>query len=644
MYIMSNETEEPPPPNDWIASTWEDSPLREPNQDVLGRRDFSERLAASFENLATEESIVVGLDGPWGSGKSTILNFVESMLDAGDVLPVRFNPWLVGSDETTLVREFITTLGTALDKNIAPDKEKFSKIADRASSILRLGGAIPVVGGALKIAGDVAGELGGTFEASIADFRDSLESALREQKKSLLVIIDDLDRLSDAQLGTMFRLVKAVGVFPRTRYLLAFDRKVVEAALDRTSAGGGRFLDKIVQLSIPVPEAPYPSILAVFDNYLSGLRTQIGGHVVDAEWTLRKRTLDRYLAEHLATVRDAKRLGYTVEFHSSGSGHTLDELDLASFHALRQFSPRAADRLTAVHPSELSEQGADDILPDEGPWSDRTVDLVRSLLVQQRTDAERAPLRFATRSGRDRFLADPGVPSDDEVRRWVRLLFENQATESFSRWLVAQNGAVAQRAAEIAGEVYGDDLNEAQGLSLALTSQDWLALGQQNWVISKIALSGYVPLILEHVDLRLYIDLDAALKQRASQGHRPWENEENKALAKNVLRKRMAGLSDAPIWPDESGWQGSRQELLRQWVEVHGRDLLFQAVEHDLSTFVALRRLFPHEYSQVDELVEILGRNNLESLLTDTYPKDESERGDDIHRRFERWKVEQAAD
>jgi predicted KAP-like P-loop ATPase len=53
-----------------------DTPLQDPSQDLLGRSRFARGLAQGILQMDAEHGFVVALHGPWGSGKSTTLNFV----------------------------------------------------------------------------------------------------------------------------------------------------------------------------------------------------------------------------------------------------------------------------------------------------------------------------------------------------------------------------------------------------------------------------------------------------------------------------------------------------------------------------------------------------------------------------------------
>ena len=87
------------PNNDPVdSSLLEDAPLENPENDLLGRSSFSRSLAQAILNMGAEHGFVFAVFGPWGSGKSTTLNFVlhyinDLSTDSDKPILVRFNPW-----------------------------------------------------------------------------------------------------------------------------------------------------------------------------------------------------------------------------------------------------------------------------------------------------------------------------------------------------------------------------------------------------------------------------------------------------------------------------------------------------------------------------------------------------------------------
>jgi len=73
----------------------DDVPGQTPDDDRLRRHPLAEALAVRLERRheeGREASFLVHLDGPWGSGKTTVLNFVADELGEGWTI-VRYNAW-----------------------------------------------------------------------------------------------------------------------------------------------------------------------------------------------------------------------------------------------------------------------------------------------------------------------------------------------------------------------------------------------------------------------------------------------------------------------------------------------------------------------------------------------------------------------
>lgn len=58
-------------------AAWTDDPLDSAVDDTLGRQPYARQAADLIHNTHTfETSVVFGLSGPWGSGKSSLINMI----------------------------------------------------------------------------------------------------------------------------------------------------------------------------------------------------------------------------------------------------------------------------------------------------------------------------------------------------------------------------------------------------------------------------------------------------------------------------------------------------------------------------------------------------------------------------------------
>ncbi len=91
-----------------------DAPIKSQSEDRFRRYPFAKRIAETIVARPDPGSLVVGIYGAWGEGKTSVLNFINSyMRDKESVVCVSFNPWRF-KDEATLLLNYFNTLADAL--------------------------------------------------------------------------------------------------------------------------------------------------------------------------------------------------------------------------------------------------------------------------------------------------------------------------------------------------------------------------------------------------------------------------------------------------------------------------------------------------------------------------------------------------
>jgi predicted KAP-like P-loop ATPase len=87
------------------SSTGVDTPIRSLSEDRLGRRSFAQALAAEVMAAPVARGYVMGLTGPWGTGKTSILNMTVDAIGDQAVV-VQFNPWMFSGTEALVSADF----------------------------------------------------------------------------------------------------------------------------------------------------------------------------------------------------------------------------------------------------------------------------------------------------------------------------------------------------------------------------------------------------------------------------------------------------------------------------------------------------------------------------------------------------------
>lgn len=220
-----------------------DAPISSASFDRLDRMAFVQSFAEAIRAAKGEYSVVLALAGPWGSGKSSLLNLIAGELTATETekepLLVRFNPWwFTGTGE--LVPAFLQQLGAAVSRYEVKD----------------------VLGGATQALDQLADSLARPGETHRRDLdardiqlvRERVENIFRKSDRRIIVFMDDIDRISPDEMSQMLLIVRAIADFPNTTYVLSLDYEVVVEALENKLGVNGRvYLEKVIQLQIDVP-------------------------------------------------------------------------------------------------------------------------------------------------------------------------------------------------------------------------------------------------------------------------------------------------------------------------------------------------------------------------------------------------------
>lgn len=95
------------PGRELVTSYLPERPITSEIQDRFGRAEFARRLAKALlaHDGKLARGVVVGLVGPWGSGKSSTLNLLQEYLSKYKSNPVvvRFEPWIISKGEDLLI-------------------------------------------------------------------------------------------------------------------------------------------------------------------------------------------------------------------------------------------------------------------------------------------------------------------------------------------------------------------------------------------------------------------------------------------------------------------------------------------------------------------------------------------------------------
>ncbi|MFC4904179.1 KAP family P-loop NTPase fold protein [Kocuria oceani] len=422
-----------------------DEPIENTSEDLLSRADGAVKFAKRVLDFDLSRGLVVGVLGPWGSGKTSFLNMARPEMERNGATVLDYNPWMFsGADQ--LVESFFAELSAQL--KVKPELEEISKNISKYGQAFSKWDWLPFVGPWIergKGVGDLIVDLMELRSEGVVERRKKLQEVLEAAENPIVVVLDDIDRLSTSEIRDVFKLVRLTASFPYIVYVLSFDRARVEAALREDGIPGRDYLEKILQLAIDLPAVPESSLkLQTLNSLVETLSNLEWIDDVD-----RKSWPDVYseiISPLVKNMRDVKRYAAAVEGTIESLGGQIALSDIMALEAIRTFLPDLYLGLQR-HVPELTSTFDVWTRGQEDP------ELVRSIekLLESNGDQEKLVRSTIMRlfPAASRHIGGPTY-SDDYKRIWLRtrrvahesnlrLYFEQMVGETLLAFNSAQN-------------------------------------------------------------------------------------------------------------------------------------------------------------------------------------------------------------
>lgn len=243
----------------------------------------------------TDTPMTIGVQGEWGSGKTSLLNQIWNDLETfnkednsiDDFKQIWINSWehsLLCSPEECLMKIINEIILDLLDSDT--DKKRSEKIRSGVNNImkgaLRIGSSMTLGVAGVNAVDDIFSE----ESNSIKELREQLKSLVAEIKTletnkygKVIIYVDDLDRIDPKDAVSILELLKNIFNIKDCVFILAIDYQVVVKGLvgkfgkptPENEWEFRAFFDKIIQLPFTMPMGSYD-----IANYVLGLLGEIG--------------------------------------------------------------------------------------------------------------------------------------------------------------------------------------------------------------------------------------------------------------------------------------------------------------------------------------------------------------------------------
>ncbi|MCB1511264.1 MAG: hypothetical protein KDJ36_10205 [Hyphomicrobiaceae bacterium] len=368
-----------------------DRPINRIEDDRLGFAAIAKQLAQAILDQAPKDGLVFGVEGRWGSGKSTLINLTIASLKEATNSPeiIQFSPWLIGSrddllqylfdelasaaariypaeaetSETVTWREWfkakiwgdqhaqLRRRQIVKESEVAKKLRSFGSLSGGLSKALKAAGSVgvplaDVIGTGIQKVGEAAGSV--FTSTSLSKRKAELVEALKLLPRRIVIFVDDLDRLEPREASEVLRLIRAVADFPNVIYVVSYDLQVVAKTLQKAVQvdDGKAYLEKIVQVSFKVPRPEAFDLRRWFQDEVCILfGPEIDPSVQNQSLSASRlgRVIDSLGGRYLETPRDVVRAINALRLHAVPVRNFIDLADMVWLQFSRIGSPSLYD-------------------------------------------------------------------------------------------------------------------------------------------------------------------------------------------------------------------------------------------------------------------------------------------------------------
>lgn len=268
---------------DTIENTknYNDAPIIYEEQDELGFVEDAKSFVEQLEQYDRRYASTIGINAPWGGGKTSFINLIKQQLNKDKYIYVDFNP-RKSKDISTIRMDFMSVLG--------------SKLSDyHSAAFLSFSGYIQTL--------DLDNSWWGIIKSSISfifseeNLKNKIEKIVESTGKRVVVFIDDFDRLNKDEILEVLKVTDFNMSIPNVIFIIAYDGIQINHIFEKAPD----YIRKYIN---------YEYVFKPLrDRCSDKLRNAI---LVGMDKIIQDHTL-RIILNHIAAFRDIKKFIFFVE-------------------------------------------------------------------------------------------------------------------------------------------------------------------------------------------------------------------------------------------------------------------------------------------------------------------------------------------
>lgn len=277
------------------------------------------KILASYDSGVTKkQSFTILLNEQYGAGKTTFMLNLRGQIKSNDAYVIDFKPWLCPDSQqmaTELLNQFV--------ENDIPVKERlFTKYAQALTN------ESSWVGVASRF-------ILSSTSTSLSKHFDDIAEDMQSLKKPIIVLVDDVDRLSEDELIELIKLIRNTAAFPNVFYIVAADKGYLSSALENKGIKEPEiFLQKFFNFEMTFPKD---------DFCLEGVIKAEISKIIEDENIVTEFFRKKCVKNSMQTIRDVCRYCNILSFEidllkRSGTIAEINMIDMMLLTLLRYMS------------------------------------------------------------------------------------------------------------------------------------------------------------------------------------------------------------------------------------------------------------------------------------------------------------------
>ena len=266
--------------------------------DLFNRDVIINKLYASIQACkGSDYSFVIGLEGPWGSGKTTIVNNVIKKLEEASsdfIIIDDFDPWTYNNQKVLL-----TTLFDKVLKRTGINYSKSSLNVTVNTLFDTIRNSHPIGNFMINVF------LENDLDDGVKIIKERIQDCLELNNKTIVIFIDNLDRASSSNIIFLLKIINIIFDLKRVVYVLSYDKERMNELLVKNSNINEKYIEKIVQQEISITKLNKQKIHMVVNDCMTKLFDVYG---VKKESNNDFVYIIDYLSGKISDLREFKRI------------------------------------------------------------------------------------------------------------------------------------------------------------------------------------------------------------------------------------------------------------------------------------------------------------------------------------------------